>query len=139
MSESCHICAAYADRERHVYDEGAWFAFESGDVPGWVMLGTKKHTEGMWSLSAEDATGLGPAIRAVGRAVKQATNAQRVHLVFLGEHALHFHLGFFPRAEGEAALLDNGPLLEAAQTRADAEQVRAVAARIRSTLAGETL
>jgi diadenosine tetraphosphate (Ap4A) HIT family hydrolase len=137
MSESCHFCAAYADRERRVYDGGAWFAFATGDVPGWVMLATKKHTEGMWSLSAEEAAGVGGAISAVGRAVKEATGAQRVHLVFLGEHALHFHLGFFPRADGESPLLDNAPLLAAAQTRVDAEQARAVAERIRSALAAE--
>jgi diadenosine tetraphosphate (Ap4A) HIT family hydrolase len=138
VSDGCTICQIYASRERHVYDDGAWFAFATGDVPGWVMLASKEHAEGTWGLSAEQAAGLGPAIRAVGRAVKQATAAQRVHTVFLGEHALHFHLGFFPRADGEPPLLDNTPLVGAAQADADPERARALEERIRAMLASET-
>jgi diadenosine tetraphosphate (Ap4A) HIT family hydrolase len=131
MNEGCHICKAFADSQQFVYDDGPWFAFAAG-APGWVMLGTKEHREGMWSLSADDAAGLGPAIRAVGGAVKQVTNAHRVHMVFLGETGLHFHLGFFPRAAGDRALLDNAPLIEAARGQVDTDQVRVIAERIRS-------
>lgn len=134
MAADCHICRAVADGGSHVYDEGAWVAYAAADVPGWVMLATKEHLEGMWSLSVEQSVGLGPAIRALGRAVIETTGAQRAHLVFLGESGLHFHLGFFPRAAGEPPLLDNAPLIEAAQTAADAERARVLAQRIRSAL-----
>lgn len=135
MSEGCHICDASADVESHVYDDGAWVAFATANVPGWVMLATKEHLEGMWSLSADDAAGLGAATRAVSQAVKQATGAHRVHLVFLGESAIHFHLGFFPRAEGEAPLFDASPLVEASKTLVDPERARATAELIRVALA----
>jgi diadenosine tetraphosphate (Ap4A) HIT family hydrolase len=137
VSESCHICALYADRARHIYDDGPWFAGAVADVPGWVMLGTKEHLEGTASLSAEDAAGLGPALRAVGRAVQQATGAERVHMVFLGEAARHFHLAYFPRAAGEPALFDNGRLLETVKTASDAGRAAAVTEQLRSLLAGE--
>lgn len=137
MNENCHVCKAFADDQRFVYDEGPWFAFAT-DVPGWLMLGTKEHQEGMWNLSADDAVALGPAIRALGSAVKQVTNAHRVHMVFLGETGLHFHLGFFPRAEGDPPLLDSAPLGAAAQTQADPEQARVLEQRIRLTLAAQT-
>src|ERR1700755_1065705 len=67
MSDSCPICAAAAD-EQHLHDDGVWFAFSPADVPGWVMLGTRAHVEGMWSLAAEQAAGLGPLVRALGPA-----------------------------------------------------------------------
>ena len=137
MSDNCLICAIYADRARHIYDEGPWFAAAVADVPGWVMLGTKTHLEGAWSLSAEDAAGLGPALRATARAVQQATNAERVHMVFLGEGARHFHLGFFPRAQGESPLFDNVRLHEMAETGVDAERAAALTERMRTLLAEE--
>jgi diadenosine tetraphosphate (Ap4A) HIT family hydrolase len=118
-----------------VYDEGPWFAFAAADVPGWIMLASKQHVDGMWSLSADQADKLGAAIRAVGRAVIEATGAHRAHMVYLGESGLHFHLGFFPRAADDPPLLSNAAMLEQASSGADPERARVVSDAIRTSLA----
>jgi diadenosine tetraphosphate (Ap4A) HIT family hydrolase len=99
------------------------------------MLATRDHVEGPWSLSADDAATLGPALRDVARAAKAATAAERIHVVFLGENALHVHFGFFPRASGEPALLDNGPMIEAMRT-ADANRAASIRDAVGSLLRG---
>lgn len=135
MSGICHICDALHDREHHVYDEDGWFAFAAAEVPGWMMLGTKQHVEGMWSMSPAQAAALGPAVRALGQALKQATGAHRCHIVYLGESGLHCHLAFFPREHGEPALLDNKPLLAAARSNRDPERAREIAERVHLLMA----
>jgi diadenosine tetraphosphate (Ap4A) HIT family hydrolase len=135
VAEGCHVCDAVGARERHLYSDATWFAFSPAEVPGWVMLATREHVQGMWDLSSEQAESLGPLVRAIGGAVVEATGAHRAHLVYLGESALHFHLMFLPRNEQEPPLLDNSPLVAAAQATGDVEAVRAVAARIRGMLA----
>jgi diadenosine tetraphosphate (Ap4A) HIT family hydrolase len=133
----CHICDAVGASDRHLYSDATWCAFSPADVPGWVMLATREHVRGMWDLSPEQADTLGQLIRAVGGAVVEATGAHRAHLVYLGESALHFHLMFLPRNEHEPPLLDNSPLVAAAQATGDVEAVRTVAARIRRRLAAD--
>jgi diadenosine tetraphosphate (Ap4A) HIT family hydrolase len=132
----CHVCRTLAEPEPEqiVYDEGPWFAFLAANVPGWVMLATKEHVDGMWGLSPEAAAGLGPLLQRFGAAVKDVTGADRVHLVYLGENALHFHVGFFPRLPGEPALLENGRMVEEVETLADPDRARELGAAVRDSL-----
>jgi diadenosine tetraphosphate (Ap4A) HIT family hydrolase len=137
MSEDgCHMCATLstAAPEQIVYDKGPWSAFLTADVPGWVMLATKDHTEGMWSLSPDQAEGLGEAVQLIGAAVKETTGAERIHLVYLGDSALHFHVGFFPRPAGEPGLFDNSRLVATVGSEADPDQARTLGAGIRAAI-----
>jgi diadenosine tetraphosphate (Ap4A) HIT family hydrolase len=130
----CHVCKTLSDPQQVLYDAGPWAAFLVANVPGWVMLGTKEHVEGMWGLSDDEAAGFGPAVRTIGRAVKETTGAERVHLVYLGENALHFHVGFFPRQRGEPPLLENGRMLEELKARANEEEARELGAKIAAAI-----
>jgi diadenosine tetraphosphate (Ap4A) HIT family hydrolase len=134
--DSCHVCATLkaVSSDQLVYDSGTWAAYPVADVPGWVMLAARQHVEGMWSLSPEQASGLGEAVRSIGAAVKAVTGADRVHLVFLGEASPHFHIGFFPRRTGEQALFDNARLAETAQSTVDPDRARAIGAAIRAAI-----
>jgi diadenosine tetraphosphate (Ap4A) HIT family hydrolase len=135
-AEACHVCATLTSTssDQLVYDDGLWAGYLVADVPGWVMLAAKQHVEGMWSLSPEQASGLGDAVRSIGSAVKATTGADRVHLVYLGQSAPHFHMGFFPRLAGEPALFDNARLADAARSQVDPERARTVGADIRAAI-----
>ena len=66
--------------------------------------------------------------------VKSETGAERIHLVYLGENALHFHMGFFPRQQGEEALFPNQGLVDHIKEHADPGAARAAADRIRAQI-----
>jgi diadenosine tetraphosphate (Ap4A) HIT family hydrolase len=137
VTDACAICAGLRDRapEQVLLDDETWQAFNVAGVPGWTMLAPHRHAEGVGALTEDEARSLGPLLRRVGAAVQAATGAQRVHVVYLGDTGLHFHVGFFPRAAGEAGLLDNGPMVAAARELADAEQAAALSEEIRRRLA----
>jgi len=133
---SCHVCDGLAGAEdRVVYDDPAWRAFQVAEVPGWVMLAPKEHVEGMWGLSDEQSARFGPALRDLSAAVKQATGADRVYLMYLGESAKHFHAGLFPLAPGAEPLVDNSRIAAAA-VAGDPERAQSVRAAIRAALTG---
>lgn len=135
----CHVCSMLSqdDPDRIVYEDDHWRAFLMADVPGWVMLASKRHAEGPWGLSSGEAEGLGPAVQSVGAAVRDATSADRVHTVFLGENSLHFHLGFFPRVPGEPSLFDNSTLAAHMQEHQDSAKALVMGGQIRAARAAQ--
>jgi diadenosine tetraphosphate (Ap4A) HIT family hydrolase len=92
----CAICAmiraepaagwAYADRS---WVGGTLAGLE---VPGWVVLGLRRHADDAAPLTSEEAADLGPAIRRVSAAIVEATGAERVYLQAYGERETHWHL-----------------------------------------------
>ncbi len=132
---SCHICDGIAGpRERFVYEDEHWAAYRPIDVPGWVMLATKEHVEGTWNLTDAQAADFGRIARDASAAVKKAVGADRVHLVYLGETARHFHAGLFPVAEGRESLFANDRLLAAVKDESDAAAAAEVGAAIKAAL-----
>jgi diadenosine tetraphosphate (Ap4A) HIT family hydrolase len=137
MSESCHVCASLEKLtpEVTVFDEGPWVAFKMADVPGWIQLATKRHGEGIWTLTDEEADTLGRAARAVNAALMKVTGADLVHGVYLGAGAKHYHMGMFPRMPGEGPLFSNDGLLDGIKNHADPEGTLAMCASVRDAIA----
>ena len=132
---SCHICDGISGpRERFVYEDEHWAVYRPIDVPGWVMLAPKKHVEGAWSLTDLQVADFGRIARDASAAVKEAVGADRVHLVYLGETARHFHAGLFPVAEGNEGLFANDRLLAAIKDNSDAAVAAEVGAAIKAAL-----
>jgi diadenosine tetraphosphate (Ap4A) HIT family hydrolase len=130
---SCHVCDGLAGGEdRVVYDDPVWRAFQVAEVPGWIMLAPKEHVEGTWGLTDEQSERFGRALRDVSAAVKEATGADRVYCMYLGESARHFHAGLFPLQPGEEPLVDNSRIAAAAaagdpgRAQATREAIRAM-------------
>ena len=136
MSGECHICATLSsgDPGQVILDDGTWQVFNVAGVPGWTMLAPHEHVEGVSGLSDAQAERLGPLLKRVGAAVQSATGAQRVHVVYLGDSALHFHVGLFPRQAGEVGLLDNARMVAEVKERQDPEAARPLSALIREQL-----
>jgi len=138
---TCPLCdaVATAPAAEIVADHGPWMALTMLDVPGWIRVTTKRHVEGPWSLSDEEAATLGPMLQAVAQAVHEATGAERVYTVGLGEGAIHFHYALLPRLPGETPLFTGAPLVGRAADAADVGKSSAVAARIRASVAAREL
>ena len=126
---SCHVCEAIHDApdDRRVLDLPDWSAYQIGEVPGWITLAPKVHVEGPDQLTDAQAGSLGEHLRHVGRAIRMATGAERIHVVYLGESARHFHASLFPRRFGQPPLLGNERLI--AELAADADPDGAATAR----------
>lgn len=138
MSDAdCHICATLAalPPERLVRDDGTWVVFNVADVPGWTMIAPHEHVDGIGGLSEDQAVSLGPLLREVGAAVRKATGAERVHVIYLGDSARHIHLGLFPRQAGEPGLLDNARMVAEVGERQDAARAASLTVVIRESIA----
>jgi diadenosine tetraphosphate (Ap4A) HIT family hydrolase len=107
-----------------------WIAGPMLDVPGWVMLMTRQHREGVWSLSDAEAASLGTMARDIAGALVKTVGAERVHMAAQGEVALHYHCGLLPRRPGETPVFNSMDLVTRAEHAADPAEARAVAARL---------
>jgi len=99
VKSDCGLCAIAkeADNDKLVYRDEHWIATNAADVPGWVMLNTLSHIEGPWSLSPEQAEGLGQLQQKLSAIIRKVTGAELVYLMSFGETSKHCHLLFMPR------------------------------------------
>jgi len=135
---SCGICERLgaSPDEAVVYADEEFIAFSTADVPGWITVATRRHVEGMDGLDDAQAPRLGDALRRTMGAVRQATGAERVHAVYLGEHARHCHFWLFPRHDGQPPLFGNERLIAEIGDFADPGAAASVRAAIRDALMG---
>jgi diadenosine tetraphosphate (Ap4A) HIT family hydrolase len=133
----CLICDHFArvSADATVWSDADWIASGMSDVPGWVMVATRQHSEGSWGLSDREAATAGPVLRALSRALKEAVGAERVHLMAQGEHAVHFHYLMTARGPGDTPIFDTAELARRSPALADRAQASAAAERIRTLLA----
>ena len=133
----CHVCKALdnPDPADVVYDDGTWAAYLMAPVPGWITMAPKEHVEGVTELPPATAATLGQTARAIGVALKAETGADRIHMVYLGEGARHFHVGFFPRQAEDQSLFDNGRLLQTMESSSDQAEARRLGAAVREGVA----
>lgn len=97
-AESCSMCARIdASVGAELLLDDHWFAVASNEYPGWVWLSTKRHGEWSWDLTDGEAASYGDVLRRVSRAVREASSAERVYVLALGENSIHFHMLLIPR------------------------------------------
>jgi diadenosine tetraphosphate (Ap4A) HIT family hydrolase len=137
-SEVCPLCSAISQAEPQevAFENQWWIALTLLDVPGWLRVMTKRHAEGPWDLTQDEAIALGPVLRVLSRAVKDATGAERIHTVSFGEGALHYHYGLLPRRRQETPMFSGAPLLERSKSTVDPVAARNIAAQIHTACIG---
>jgi diadenosine tetraphosphate (Ap4A) HIT family hydrolase len=131
----CDMAAA-ATPEQVIYDDDAWTAqiAPGADVPGWVLVRAKRHVEGLWDLSDDEAASLGPLHRKLAGAIRGECAAERVYVMSMGEHAAHFHTMLFARAADVPVEWRSAALLEHRVDLADHDEAMRVAARLREAV-----
>jgi diadenosine tetraphosphate (Ap4A) HIT family hydrolase len=139
--EACAICAvaaATADEDVVYRSDAFTVAPAPMQVPGWFLLWTNRHDAyGLWELTDGEASEFGRLVRVVAAASRDATGAERLYLMALGEHALHFHAMVLART-GAMPLDVRGPgLLAAGSAFADPALTRSVAVEVRTRLLRE--
>jgi diadenosine tetraphosphate (Ap4A) HIT family hydrolase len=66
-------------------------------VLGWLVLKTKRHTDGIVGLNADEAKELGEILYIVPKVLKQVTNAEMIYIVTITELVKHMHMHIVPR------------------------------------------
>src|SRR4051794_11041914 len=88
----CLICDFVA-RADAVYETDLWFAgvLDTIEVPGWIVLGLRRHAFDPMGMNSREAAVLGPVIREITTAMRTALDSERVYVLAWGEHAQHLH------------------------------------------------
>jgi diadenosine tetraphosphate (Ap4A) HIT family hydrolase len=106
--EDCYSCAQNAlsdlpPRER-VYVDPHWrvaHAFDTG-IPGWLVVLPRRHVNALDELTAGEAAGLGPLLRALTAALREVTGCQKTYVALFAEAEgfAHVHFHVIPREPG---------------------------------------
>lgn len=126
-----------------------WVLEHSADIqlPGLLILKTRRHLENVSRLSREEAMELGPLIKRAASACQKATGADRIYVLSFGETVRHVHFWLLPRTSAIRESLGYGPsalssiLQYYRQKPADeshSPRVRGAIRRIRSHLGTES-
>ena len=137
-SQDCAFCAQEAGAGTHeVVESTPLFRLglaPSHDVPGWLLLWSRRHSEGPAALTDDEAAELGRQIKRVSRALCSAMETEKVYVAWLGENHPHFHVLFAARTA--AMRRQRGPrLLDNFESFRDAAAASVVAAAVRVQLA----
>ncbi len=70
-------------------------------LPGWLVVGLRRHAEAVEALSIEEATGLGLILRAASLALKDAVGCTKPYVMLFAEREgySHVHVHLVPRME----------------------------------------
>jgi diadenosine tetraphosphate (Ap4A) HIT family hydrolase len=134
--DECSICKMLdaVGEDEIVIDTDLFRAHTVFDAPGWTMVSSKRHAEGIWGLTDAEASAFGTIANQLARAMRAEATAERVHVLAQGEHALHFHAILVPRQPGETPVFEGTELVVRGQQLADRDRTLSVAAAMRESV-----
>ena len=108
MKKQCLTCQFNNDREK---SPGGWikeynhWILEHINEPipilGWLVLKTKRHTEGICGMNEDESKELGEILNTVPKILKQTTGAEMIYLITMTELIKHMHMHIIPRYKDE--------------------------------------
>jgi diadenosine tetraphosphate (Ap4A) HIT family hydrolase len=131
----CLICRQESvDPELEVFVDDRWAAgvVEGYEVPGWIVLRSRRHVVGLGGLNAEDLATFGRRARDLSAAIVEAAGVEVTYLMIFGEANPHFHALLVPRAEDTPPDRRTGEILKLRYERADLDQARSLVPGIRA-------
>ncbi len=106
----CSVCELHNQKEAkeswEIHRNDLWILRhhpEPAPLTGWLLLDSKRHTEGPVDFTSKEAQNWGLIVQKASSLIKSLTNCQRVYTIAFGEGARHLHLHLIPRFEQEAA------------------------------------
>src|SRR5262245_57807451 len=105
MANECSKCRFERERQGWLYADESWKVFTSKwgpdsspvkIIPGMTTIQLRRHAT-VFELEPPEWATLGPLIGHVTHAVRNATGAECVYWMALGEGVPHFHINFVPR------------------------------------------
>jgi len=104
MSDSCLTCQYNKDPDKSPggwIKEYSYWILEHINEPipvlGWLVLKTKRHTEGITGMDSYEATELGEILNTVPKLQKELCNASQIYVVCFTELVSHLHIHLIPR------------------------------------------
>lgn len=70
-------------------------------VKGWLILKTKRHTEGITGINQDEASELGEILNQLPKLQKKLCKADQVYLCCFTELVSHLHIHLIPRSANE--------------------------------------
>lgn len=108
MKKSCLTCR-YNNSE--IVAPGGWIREykhwilehinEPVPILGWLVLKTKRHTEGIDGMNDEEAMELGEILNIVPKLQKKVCRASRIYVICFTETVAHLHIHLIPHHIGE--------------------------------------
>ena len=83
-----------------IVDDGLWYvSHHTGPYsdPGELIVKTRRHCESLAQLTREEATALGPLLRAAVGALERTVVSERIYAVSFNERIRHVHFLLLPR------------------------------------------
>lgn len=130
----CELAASLTD-DAIAYRDDDWTIGIAVEVPGWLMLLTNAHVEGVDGLDDARAAAFGRLAARLARAIKDACGAERVYLVYQGEHSAHSHAMAMARGADIPADWRGMALLRHRDELTDPAAARQIVAAVRQKLA----
>src|SRR5437763_1961067 len=105
MAKECGKCRFERERTDWLYRDDTWAVGATvwtvqgptpAIIPGMVTLQLRRHAT-VFELVPDEWASLGPLVGHVVHAVREATGAECVYWLALGEGVPHFHINFLPR------------------------------------------
>jgi diadenosine tetraphosphate (Ap4A) HIT family hydrolase len=104
MSKNCLTCQFNKEPEK---SPGGWikeynyWILEHVDEPipikGWLVLKTKRHTEGIAGINGKESAELGEILNIVPKVQKEVCKAAQIYIICLTEKVTHLHFHLIPR------------------------------------------
>lgn len=130
----CLLCAMEdGDEAGSVFRDDRWAAevVPGYEVPGWVILRTRRHAERITGLNDAELDVFGRRARDLVAAVSQVMGAPATYMLVFGENYAHFHVLVTPRGEDVPADRRAGEILKLRTERADPQAARRLVPALR--------
>ena len=131
----CLICAGeQASPDAVVFRDEHWAGevVPGYEVPGWVILRTRRHAERITALNDDELTSFGPRARDLVAAVSEVMDAPTTYLMVFGENYPHFHVLVAPRGADVPIGRRGGDILRLRDEFADLGAAHAVVPMVRA-------
>lgn len=135
MTSPCLMCDMEdTDESNIIFRDELWSAevVPGFEVPGWIVLRTRRHAERITGLNDEELAALGHHARDVVAAVTEVTNAEATYMVAFGEAFPHFHMLITPRGAQVPPERRGGDIMKLKGEESDPVRAREVATAIRA-------
>jgi len=73
-------------------------------INGWLVLKTKRHTEGVVGINSDESSELGTILDIVPKILKELTDSEMVYILCLTEKVKHLHFQLIPRYKTQTRL-----------------------------------
>lgn len=104
----CDLCQPLPpganDRGLYVWENDLWrlWTLTTGAVPGYSFLTSKRHIPYITDMDGPEAATLGQLLSRLTTAIREATDAEFVHMHVFGDGASHLHFHLVPHNPGDA-------------------------------------